>query len=90
MRIFRPRRASELSRRQHYRETGSRVILSGATASRSEEVAESKDPYPLKLAGVRHRILPMLTLTNSLPLSTECSVLQLCVTSIAAVCDIYP
>ena len=41
---------SGLSRRQCYRETGRFVILSGATASRSGAVAESKDPYRLKLA----------------------------------------
>jgi hypothetical protein len=34
------------------------VILSGATASRSGAVAESKDPYQLKLADARQGILP--------------------------------
>ena len=34
------------------------VILSGATASRSGAVAESKDPHQLKLAGARQGILP--------------------------------
>ena len=35
--------------------TGRLVILSGATASRSEAVAESKDPYPLKFVDVNVR-----------------------------------
>ena len=34
------------------------VILSGATASRSGAVAQSKDPYQLKLADARQGILP--------------------------------
>jgi hypothetical protein len=34
------------------------VILSGATASRSGAVAESKDPYQLKFAAARQGILP--------------------------------
>ena len=41
-----------------YRETGRFVILSGATASRSGAVAESKDPYQLKFADARQGILP--------------------------------
>jgi len=42
-----------------------RVILSGATASQSEAVAQSKDPYPLNLPTKRQGILPMLAPTKS-------------------------
>ena len=41
------------------------VILSGATASRSEAVAESKDPYPLNSAARRQGVLPVSAPTNS-------------------------
>jgi len=47
------------------------VILSGATASLSEAVAESKDPYSLKFTVMRQGILPMLAPTNSPRQSTE-------------------
>ena len=41
------------------------VILSGASASRSAVVAESKDPYPLNSAARRQGVLPVPTPTNS-------------------------
>ena len=36
---------------------------SAATASRSEAVAESKDPYPLNFPGAPQGILPVLVVT---------------------------
>ena len=41
------------------------VILSGATTSRSEAVAQSKDPYPLNSVARRQGILPVATPANS-------------------------
>jgi hypothetical protein len=40
------------------------VILSGETASRSEAVAESKDPYSLNFTGGHQGILPVLALNE--------------------------
>ena len=50
------------------------VILSGATASRSEAVAESKDPQPAQIGRRPSGNSPMLALTNSLRQSTSRSV----------------
>jgi NADH-quinone oxidoreductase subunit M len=41
------------------------VILSGATTSRSEAVAQSKDPYPLNSVARRQGILPVAAPANS-------------------------
>ena len=50
------------------------VILSGATASRSGAVAESKDPYQLEIGRRASGNSPMLALTNSLRQPTSRSV----------------
>ena len=57
-----------LTPRQRYRrQTLRTVILSGARSERSDEHAESKDPYPLKIHRWRQGILPIRALTLAPP-----------------------